>query len=426
MAEVLFIALPSGDLPYIFPLGSIDLVRRLGRATIGRYASEWTLADVRRARVVLLPVHWYFSLKPAIETARRLKAINPKVTIISGGYTSGAFYRPLLEQAAIDFVVRGDAEQPLVELVHALLDGGDPRQTANLAWRGGETELAYRVDEATLAASDNREIGWFPTFAKAALASQRAATPAFLYPWVVVARGCAFDCPTCFASQSAQRTLAGRGLVIRPPEAVRDDLRYYAARPEIRTCHFNSDFFSTAPAGWAAAALPERFDLTAYYEWYRLPAPAALDFLFARFSGVVFGFFHQPRAVCAHDDGGNGHDFSRLREAIRYCRGRARVLLYVTPALVKAHPDYRREVLTLGRERAVSLRRFEDPVLPRAVELDRDDEWFLRLLTESERQEKRLRRQHRLLRRMIRWAPGLFGALGRIAHFRARLAIYSK
>jgi hypothetical protein len=425
-ADVLVVAPPSGDIPFVIPVGLIDLVRRLGRRAIGRYPDELDADTLRAARVILLPVHWFYSLAPAIDLSFRLKRDAPHAVQIAGGYTAMAYADLLAERSAIDYVVRGDSEISVPALVAAVLDGGNPKAIAGVTWRGGATPLGPPVDAATLAESDSGDVSWFPTFERAALASQRLADPTYLFPWVVASRGCVFDCPGCYAGRANQVALCGRAMVRRPPEAVRRDLRRWSDRTDIRWVYFNSDFVETIGIDWARAALEGRFALTAYYEWYRAPDAGALDLFLSRFAGAVFGFFYRPDAECAASPAGDDScSPGRIAEAVRACRGRARVLLYVTPALTAAYPGYRRDALALVRAGHAELKRFDEADLPsvagRTDERRRDD--FDELVARSRRAAPRLARQHRVLTASILYGLPPFGILWRLSTITTRLAL---
>lgn len=75
-----------------------------------------------------------------LATARTLKGSFPDLPIAYGGvYPSYAPESTLVECPAIDAVVRGEAEQTVVELVAAWEEGRSLRGVAGIAWRDGAT-----------------------------------------------------------------------------------------------------------------------------------------------------------------------------------------------------------------------------------------------------------------------------------------------
>jgi hypothetical protein len=407
--DIIVIALPAGDMPFVFPMGTIDLVQRLGRPVRGYYVDELSDEVIRAARLAVIPVHWFYSLQPAIDISRRLRRINPGIKIISGGFTAGAYPDDLLGRSEIDFIVRGDAEVPFVRLVSAILDMGKIDEIPNLNWQGGSTPLDYQIDETTLAESNNRDVSWFPSFERAALATQKLRDVSFIYPWIVVARGCSFDCEQCFASRASQQYLAGRGMICRPPEAVKEDLRYWSRRSDIRWCHFNSDFHATMKDEWAEAVLDESYDLTAYYECYRTPDIQFAQAMIDSYEQVVFGMFYRPDAQCAHAAGSHSDtDYDKLFDVVRHCRDRARILLYITPQLVAGNPGYyngTRRLIAAGR---LEIKNYDESIIPPIAEQNDKERQrgFEHLLHESVAAQERLARQHGLLAfAMLKFRP---------------------
>ena len=66
--------------------------------------------------------------------ARRVREAVPGVTIVAGGYHATASGEAVLRTGAYDWVIRGEAEDALVELVDSLEDGAVDRGLPNLAW----------------------------------------------------------------------------------------------------------------------------------------------------------------------------------------------------------------------------------------------------------------------------------------------------
>jgi len=88
-----------------------------------------------------------------LKYARAIKARMPWVTTVAGGYHATASARPVLESGAIDWIVRGEAEDSLVELVDSLARASGPPDAEgrrrvdrarvdttipNLAWRDAQ------------------------------------------------------------------------------------------------------------------------------------------------------------------------------------------------------------------------------------------------------------------------------------------------
>jgi radical SAM superfamily enzyme YgiQ (UPF0313 family) len=87
-------------------------------------------------------------MKYATEISRRM----PGVLRVAGGYHATASTQPVLETGTIDWIVRGEAEESLVELVDSLEAGEVDRAIPNLAWLDddGYHENALRPYEPDL------------------------------------------------------------------------------------------------------------------------------------------------------------------------------------------------------------------------------------------------------------------------------------
>jgi radical SAM superfamily enzyme YgiQ (UPF0313 family) len=94
--------------------------------------------DVASARPDLVGISASFSAyhREALACAEAIQA-RLQVPIVVGGAHASAAPASVLRHPAVDFVIRGEGERPLVELVCALLEGRDFAKVPNLAFREG-------------------------------------------------------------------------------------------------------------------------------------------------------------------------------------------------------------------------------------------------------------------------------------------------
>ncbi|MCX5793015.1 MAG: cobalamin-dependent protein [Elusimicrobia bacterium] len=187
----------------------------------------------RRVKLVCIPAHWHRQAGGALRLAEQLKRAVPGVRIALGGYTASRFAAEILkEHPAVDFVVRGDGELPLLKLLGSLGTGGRSLgRVPNLAWRGKEgvtlNRTSYAAGSATLTG-----LG----LAGLRFVLNRRLTPRrgicfedgmFTY---VQARGCADNCSACGGGRDAQRRMCGRrGVALKSPASVVRDFAELAA-----------------------------------------------------------------------------------------------------------------------------------------------------------------------------------------------------
>jgi len=275
------------------PMSLPALINRLGRPVAGRFHDEWTPAEVRAARIVVMDVHWYLSLKSAIRLSRQVKAINPACRIIAGGISAGLFARQLLRDSRIDYIIRGDGEIPLALLVEAIENGASPEEVPNVVSRDFVSPQTYALTSSDMDESNYRDISFFPSLERRVLAYHDCyTTPVTLptFPYLVVFRGCPLDCPACCGSLAMQRRLFGRGSVRRSPEKVREDLLAWSENPRIRFVNAFHDFLTSAPLAYSAAVLAERYRVHISYDFFDLPTQEQLELLLQAFQGGKIHF----------------------------------------------------------------------------------------------------------------------------------------
>ncbi|MCU0519534.1 MAG: SEC-C domain-containing protein [Anaerolineae bacterium] len=199
------------------------------------------LRTQRQARVILVDMHWYEHSYGAISVANVCKEVLPDALVVLGGLTASGFAYEILEQfPSVDFVIRGDAEMPLLTLVQRCLavpvgQAVEVSDIPNVAGRRGAdvvlNPIGYCAVTEDLDALDYVDLGFLDhateyyvhEYLVTDLPKARAAlqTNPFLGRWVATARGCKYECSYCGGCKSAHQVLAMRdGIVPRSPEAV--------------------------------------------------------------------------------------------------------------------------------------------------------------------------------------------------------------
>jgi radical SAM superfamily enzyme YgiQ (UPF0313 family) len=305
---------PYGLIPVGVP-ALVNVLRQNGIRVVGlNYPLEKGVArgfDLRQwlqwrpsTRIVLIDLHWYEHSYGAISVAQACKEVLPKAWTVLGGLTASGFAREILERyRAVDYVIRGDAEQPLLELVQRLLgtrargaEAPDLTSVPNLSYRVADTVGAAVVEnERSYCAStedldrlnfvdinflEHHERYYTHEYIVTDLPVARQALEdghPFRGRWLCSARGCKYNCSYCGGCKSAHEALAGRkGIVARSPSAMLEDLeRLY--EQGVHQASFSYDIYELGEAYWRELleGLTQRGPrIGLYNELFQLPTPA--------------------------------------------------------------------------------------------------------------------------------------------------------
>ena len=216
------------------------------------------LAD---ADVVAMDLHWYLHCYSVLDAARRIKAAHPRVRLVLGGYTTTCFAEQILQDhPAVDAVITGEGELPLLRYVEATHSGGPLQDVPNLAHRNPDrrpvlspsrwTASAEELDQFHFA--DLTPLRHARTYLELCTGSPTVTysnAPARLDHifYLCLGRGCAMDCPHCGGGASFGRSCLGRDAAcLREPCSV---LREYEGLLEQGVRNFYLEYDPTPKAG---------------------------------------------------------------------------------------------------------------------------------------------------------------------------------
>jgi radical SAM superfamily enzyme YgiQ (UPF0313 family) len=241
-------------LPPVGLLGLADYLRQNHCSTrvihLGVEYYKYGGIDLRRIlaghqpTLVGLDLHWHFQSYDVIETARKVKEVCPDVGIVLGGFTASFFAEEILRTFdCVDFVVRGDAEEPLLRLVKQHHSGRAFHQVPNLAYRQDgaicSSPLRYVADPSvvdSISYTDFTLMKDYPSFVNSFsqstyLGGLSAASQRALLGWkktypVNLGRGCVYNCSFCGGSAGSQSIINKRtGACLRSVESVLSSLK---------------------------------------------------------------------------------------------------------------------------------------------------------------------------------------------------------
>lgn len=199
------------------------------------------LAQVAPPRLYLIDLHWYEHSFGALDVAAACKQISPSTPVAIGGMTASLFAHEILGSfPQVDFVIVGDAEEPLRLLANHCC-GGDSRvnlsSIPNLAYRVDGQVLAneclYTASPADLDALDFASLDWLEhprRYGGYQYVGRReqfvpSEEPRYLAHWLSIGRGCVHHCSFCGGSYESHEVIAKRqGLVMRSVDRVVDEM----------------------------------------------------------------------------------------------------------------------------------------------------------------------------------------------------------
>lgn len=259
--------------------------------------TEW-LSSHRQARMVLIDLHWYEHSYGAIDVAAHVKGILPDAWVIIGGLTASAFASEIIRDIpVVDFVIRGDAERPLLALAQALLTEDQPgvlpdlSHVPNLTYRQNgqviENPRTYCATPEDFADYNFIDLDWLEhqdeyfvheylvvDMKLAEEARQGADISQYRGRWITTARGCDFECSYCGGARSAHKAIAGRnGIVPVPVETIIKEIKQLLEHDAIQVC-FSYDLAAMGERYWKTlfrTIRKEGIKIGLYNEFFQLP-----------------------------------------------------------------------------------------------------------------------------------------------------------
>ncbi|MGQ9680141.1 MAG: B12-binding domain-containing radical SAM protein [Candidatus Bathyarchaeia archaeon] len=185
--------------------------------------------------VVGVDLHWFVHSYDAMRIAEKAKECS-SAKVVLGGFTASYFAEEILtEFGSVDAVIRGDAEEPLLEFMRR--KDGDLREVPNLVFKVGgavkESGRRFIADEAFLGGLDytrfkllsNYESYFNMITQTGDLDPQPWKIRIRRHGWVPMGRGCSVNCSYCGGGCDAQTLLTGRDKpVFYPKEKVVETL----------------------------------------------------------------------------------------------------------------------------------------------------------------------------------------------------------
>jgi len=190
-------------------------------------------------RVRRLPAPYFFGisvLTSAVASAMRLAATlkrrYPGCFIVCGGIHPTLVAEEVLADPSVDAVIRGEAEQPLLDLYRAFRDGGPLVKIPNLSYRSGATVVNNPI---SFIVNDFRRYPPFPY--------DLFTDPRYDMGFVLSSRGCPYHCIFC----SAKAMPGSATYRFRDAKAIVDEVQYLREKRGVDSLIFVDDNFLVNP-----------------------------------------------------------------------------------------------------------------------------------------------------------------------------------
>ncbi|MFA5153104.1 MAG: radical SAM protein [Clostridia bacterium] len=252
---------PALNLNDFYPLGLLTLASYMERngyearvldVSALRLNDNQAIAAIKEYApdIVGLTHSVYCSFPPLLNIARFCKQINPGIITVAGGIMPSYMAGEIVANCeAIDFVIQGEGERPLLRLIQSLSSGDAFNDIAGLVYKGKNGPLPPPGENDSRAAD-------FPMppalIKKLFIASKRL--PYFrrgLSVPIEASRGCRYSCKFCVVSD-----ISGNAVRYKEPKALVDELEGYLAEFGIRIFRFVDSTF-TADRGFIYKIMDE-------------------------------------------------------------------------------------------------------------------------------------------------------------------------
>jgi len=185
------------------------------------------------ASILCIDLHWHHQITPVLNLIRHIKYNVPKAIIIVGGYTASFFYKEIMVRyPQIDYLIKGDAELPLLKLVKTIMSGrscNDYLNIPNLVFRRNDeikvnnrvyclsSHMLSKLNFSNFKLLDNYNLYNRPRVFEGDLNGKKTnnnESGVFFYN---CGRGCPYDCLICGGSKKSQEIISNRRKIVYSP-----------------------------------------------------------------------------------------------------------------------------------------------------------------------------------------------------------------
>ncbi len=177
-----------------------------------------TIQDISPAYVAVTAITATYP--DAIEVLETAKKIDPNITTLIGGVHTSFLFREALASDCVDFVVRGEGEESLRELLTCLEASEDPASVTGIAFKDGEGGIVETPARPYVDDLDSLSAAWdlldWDSYTLFPMQGSRLGS-------ISTSRGCEHDCKFCSQQKFWQKSWRARkpALVVDEIEMLR-------------------------------------------------------------------------------------------------------------------------------------------------------------------------------------------------------------
>lgn len=184
-----------------------------------------------------------FQVNEGLEVARLVKRILPKTIVVVGGPHPSILPEQVLSSGMVDFVIIGEGEQTMLELMRALQSENEVNKIDGIVYKDAKGRIVRTPPRKFI---ENLDLLPFPAWEMLPIDKYKIPTMRCRpYVTIVASRGCPFNCIFCEVGE-----ILGKRQRIRSPKNVLDEIEYLKREFGVKEVFIRDSLFTGNPS-WA-------------------------------------------------------------------------------------------------------------------------------------------------------------------------------
>ena len=240
--------IPSSSVFEMYPMGITSIADRLERAGYNIQIINVAYKMLRdpdydpekqikssHPKLWAIDLHWLPHVHGALALAELIKKHHPDTKIMMGGLSASYYYKELINNPNVDFIVRGDStEEPVLKLLTCLENGDSLENVPNLTWKKAQGTPVINPFTHVPPTLDNSQIPAYRYMMRSVFKYWNLHNIVPYLRWMeypmtalLISRGCTQNCSICGGSKISYSQICNRTQpAIRSPEKLLEDVRF--------------------------------------------------------------------------------------------------------------------------------------------------------------------------------------------------------